>query len=247
MAYVLTGRWLLLAGLVLSGCSQGDDPDWQVALSASTADIDARGVTLRSPDAWAVAVAHSPERMGAVLSTQRLVSEWPALFGTEPVPAVVAQAPVTVSAPAVVDDGDVRFPATDGEPGEHRTTSLVLPHDRPLRYSFDLPPTTGWTYAVTFGPTVRSDTEYTADMTSPVTVAFEGDRHRSMPTRQALPSLRGRAHLVLLDNRTHTAVEVSLVEATLDGRRLILTTRNSAPTAEFNRGALFVDGLPTPA
>ena len=236
---------LLVLLLALSGCSQAQDPQWQLSLSAARATTTSDTLTMQDPDAWAVAVAHAPTRMGAVLSTQRLVSEWPDLLGNQPVPAQLNGTSITVGGPRVVAQ-NVEFP-TSGGATDTTGASLVLAYDREFKYFFDLPPAAGWTYTVTFGPVQRAGSSWVAQLTSPVTVAFEGDRTRSLSTRQATTALRGPAYLVLLDSRTYSAVPVTLTQATLEGDTLTLRTQDSAPPAAFNRGALFVDGLPTPA
>lgn len=236
---------LLVLLLALAGCSPTQDRQWKLSLSAAQASVSAETLTLRDPDAWAVAVAHAPTRMGAVLSTQRLVSEWPELLGDEDVAARLNGTAVSVGAPRV-SARNLAFPTTGGV-ADTSGASLVLAYDGEFKYFFDLPPAAGWTYTVTFGPLQRDGTTWVAQLTSPVTVAFEGDRSRSLPTAEAVNALRGPAYLVLLDSRTYSAVPVMVTDATLNGDTLTLRTQNSAPPAGFNRGALFVDGLPTPA
>ncbi len=234
-----------LVVLVLSGCAQSDDPQWQLSVSSASAKTAKDELTLRDPDAWAVAVTHQPTRMGAVLSTQRLASEWPELLGDDFLPARINGMPVSISAPSVFDR-DLVFPA-EGAQQPSGGASLVMAYDRPLKNYFDLPPAAGWTYTVTFGPTRRTGRTLVARFTSPVTVAFEGDRTRTLASADALPQMIGPAYLVLLDSRTYSAVPVIVERADLEGSTLTITTGDSAPSAGFNRGALFVDGLPTPA
>ena len=236
---------LLVLLLALAGCSQAPDPQWQLSLSAARATTTSDTLTMQDPDVWAVAVAHAPTRMGAVLSTQRLVSEWPDLLGDDPVPALLNGTPVTVGAPRVAAQ-NVEFPTSAAAAGTPHA-SLVMGYNGDFKYFFDLPPAAGWTYTLTFGPLRRDGTTLVAQATSPVTVAFEGDRSRNMPSEQALTALRGPSYLVLLDSRTYSAVPVTLTQATLDGDTLTLRTQDSAPRAAFNRGALFVDVLPCPA
>lgn len=234
---------LLLVVVCLAGCAESEQ--WQLSLSAADGAATADEVTLTGPDEWAVAVAHAPRRRAAVISTQRLVSEWPALVGDEPVTGTLGGEQVTVGTPTVSAQR-LTFPGT-ATAGTLGPTSLVLPYDRTLKNFFDLPPAAGWTYTVTFGPTTVEDTTITATLTSPVVAAFEGDRSRSLPTATAIPGMVGPAFLVTLDNRTYRATEITISEASLQGTTLTVTTQNSAPPAGYNRGALFVDGLPTPA
>lgn len=235
---------LLIAVLLLAGCSTTDDPQWQLSLSSPEATYADGRLTLVDPDSWAVAVAHSPQRMGAVLSTQRLVSEWDDFY-PEPATGQLNEIDVTVDAPKVSANG-VTFPSGSELPPSMTTTSLVLPYDAGMRYSFDMAPANGWTYTVTFGPGTIRDGRLVGRLTSPTTVAFAQDRHQSMPTPDALPLFAGPAYLVLLDNREYKVAPVTLRSARLDGTTLTLETDN-APPADLNRGALFVDGLPTPA
>ena len=235
---------LLTALLVLAGCGTDDDPQWQLSLSSPSATYANNELTLVDPDSWAVAVAHSPQRMGAVFSTQRLVSEWQDFY-PEPAAGQLNDLDVTVEAPEVSAQG-VTFPAQGDLPAAMDITSLVLPYRSGMRYSFDLAPATGWTYTVTFGPGFIRNGTLVARLTSPTTVAFADDRHQSLPTADALPLFAGPAYLVLLDNREYKVVPVTLRSTRLADGTLTLET-NNAPPADLNRGALFVDGLPTPA
>jgi hypothetical protein len=236
----------LAAALImgLAACSSHEAPQWQLSLSSRQATSGQGRLTLVDPDSWAVAVAHRPHRMGAVFSTQRLVSEWDDFY-QEPAAGQLNDLDVTVGAPEV-SQGGVTFSTQAALPATLDTTSLVLPYRAGLRYSFDLAPATGWTYVVTFGPGFIRDSTLDARFTSPTTVAFAADRHRSMATAAALPLFSGPAYLVLLDNREYKVVPVTLRRASLSGDLLTLETDN-APPADLNRGALFVDGLPTPA
>ncbi len=235
---------LLLLVLLLTACAPDTTPRWQLSLSSPEARYENGTLTMVDPDSWAVAVAHSPQRMGAVFSTQRLVSEWDDFY-QDPAAGQLNDLDVTVDAPEV-SDGDVAFPAQGDLPVRLPITSLVLPYNAGMRYSFNLAPTSGWTYTVTFGPGTIRDATLVGRLTSPTTVAFAQDRHRSIPTADVLPLFAGPAYLVLLDNREYKVVEVTLRSAKLSGDTLTLET-DSAPPADLNRGALFVDGLPTPA
>jgi hypothetical protein len=199
---------LVSAVLLLAGCAADDDPQWQLSLSSPRATFADDRLTLVDPDSWAVAVAHSPQRMGAVLSTQRLVSEWQDFY-PEPAAGQLNDLDVTVQAPEVSADG-VSFPARGDLPAAMETTSLVLPFRSGLRYSFDLAPASGWTYTVTFGPGFIRNGTLVGRLTSPTTVAFADDRHRSLPTTDALPLFAGPAYLVLLDNREYKVVPVAV-------------------------------------
>jgi uncharacterized protein YceK len=235
---------LIVLMLMMSGCSSSTDPQWQLSLSAPEATYANGRLMLVDPDSWAVAVAHSPQRMGAVFSTQRLVSEWDDFY-PGPASGQLNETEVTVDAPEVSADG-VGFPAQGRLAPTTTIASLVLPYNAGMRYSFDLAPASGWTYTVTFGPgTIRNGT-LVGRLASPTTVAFAGDRHESMPTTAAVHLFAGPAYLVLLDNREYKVVPVTLRSARLADGTLTLETDN-APPADLNRGALFVDGLPTPA
>lgn len=236
---------IALTVMVLAGCGGQDGPQWQLSLSGATASIQGDALILDEPDSWAVAVEHAPLRRGAVISTQRLVTEWSALVADEPVSASLSGTEVSIGQPQVTTNG-LTFPAT-GPQTQSTPGSLVTPYDRTLKYFFDLPPATGWTYTTTFGPVRISGTTITAQFASPAVVAFEGRRYRTLPSSEAISDMTGPAFLVLLDNRTYSAVPVNVASASLRGRTLTFTTRDSAPPAAFNRGALFVDGLPTPA
>lgn len=235
---------LLILVLLLVACSRDPSPQWQLSLSSPRATHTEGRLTLVDPDSWAVAVAHTPHRMGAVFSTQRLVSEWDDFY-PEPTVGQLNDLDVTVGAPEVTPSG-VAFPARGELPATLATTSLVLRYRAGMRYSFDLAPASGWTYTVTFGPGFVRGNRLDARLTSPTTVAFAADRHQSLPTADALPLFAGPAYLVLLDNREYKVVPVTLRSARLTGDTLTLVT-DSAPPADLNRGALFVDGLPTPA
>lgn len=230
--------------LLMAGCAGNENPQWQLSLSSPRATYGQGQLTLVDPDSWAVAVAHSPRRMGAVFSTQRLVSEWDDFY-PRPVTGQLNETEVTVGAPEV-SGANVTFPAEGNVAARTALSSLVLPYRSGMRYSFDMAPASGWTYAVTFGPGTIRDGRLVGRLTSPVTVAFAGNRHRSLPTSDALNLFAGPAYLVLLDNREYKVFPVTLRSARLSGTTLTLDT-NNAPPADLNRGALFVDGLPTPA
>lgn len=239
---------LVLAGtvvLTLAGCGD-DSPNWLLSLSAPRATVSGDTLLLTDPDNWAVGVSHHPQRMGAVISTQRLVTEWDALLGDEPVPAEVGGAQVEVSDPRVTDQG-LEFTIAGSLPEQLNTVSVVVHYDRALKYSFDMTSAAGWTYTVTFEAGRRDQGTYSVNQPSATTVAFAGQRSRSLVTSDVVDTLAGRAYLILLDNRDYTVVPVTLRDAELTDGLLVLATDNSAPPAMFNRGTLFVDGLPTPA